>query len=196
MELLKYHYTDFRAVLDQVLAAIGELDHSTVQSKSQIQRPEVRIRDLAAGKIVKTVKEEVPDLVTLNGTLAASPKAASNATLTFTFRKGPPFPGTSSFIWTINCEHGEIRIDAPSTTTLETGENDPPVTISVHTFADDKVEQVDFGWNEQQLQVPLLARSVMDTLFAFADGKKPEDGWVDLEDAAKYAELIATFLKV
>ena len=65
----------------------------------------------------------------------------------------------------------------------------------MHWHKDDRVELVDWQWGEVQKELPLMARNVWRSLESFADGKKAEEGWVDLKDAAGRAELIEGFLK-
>ncbi|KAF1958127.1 NAD(P)-binding protein [Byssothecium circinans] len=180
----------FGHLFDCILSAIGELDESTVSTRLQLQRPDIRLRNPATKEIVGKVRSDVPDLLSLHGALAST-----RATLSVTFRRAQPFPGTPSLVWTINCEKGEIRVVSPSTTTMETAENQEPVTIHAHWFESDSVEEVKWKWSEEQEKLPLAARSVMRTLFSFADGNAEGDGWVSLEDAAKRAELIEGFLK-
>ncbi|KAF1848821.1 NAD(P)-binding protein, partial [Cucurbitaria berberidis CBS 394.84] len=173
--------------LDLVLSVVGDLDVTSVQSKTQLQRPQVRIRDPSTGEIVENITSDVPDLLSLHGTIASSPQAVPNATLSYSFRRGQPFPGTPALTWTINCEHGEVRLVSPSTTSLEPGANDEPVTIQVHHFDSDSVENIDWNWSDRHTEVPIMARNVMECLYAFADGRAEGDGWVGLEDAVKRA---------
>lgn len=67
-----------------------------------------------------------------------------------------------------------------------------PVTISMHTFDTDSVEQIPWTWSEEQLAIPTGARSVQSCLVAFAEGKS--DGYVSLEDAARRAAQIQRWL--
>ncbi|KAF2449994.1 putative oxidoreductase [Karstenula rhodostoma CBS 690.94] len=173
-------------LFDTVLSVVGDLEPGAVSSKLQLQRPDVRVRDPSTNEIIKTVQSDVPDLVSLHGTLKHS-----SATLSYLFRRGQPFPGTPALTWTINFEHGEIRLVSPSGLNLELGE---PVTIHVHWFDSDEVEEVKWEWNAEQTAIPPSARNVINTLVAFADRKAPGDGWVSLEDAANRARLIEGFL--
>jgi predicted dehydrogenase len=173
-------------VFDTVLSVVGDLQPEQVHSKLQLQRPDVRVRDSSTKQIIDTVRSNVPDLVSLHGTLQPS-----SATLTYLFRRGQPFPGTPALTWTINLEHGEIRLVSPSSTNLELGE---PAEIHVHWHDDDKVEEVKWEWNAEQAALPPSARNVISTLVAFADRKAPGDGWVSIEDAANRARLIEGFL--
>ncbi|KAF1979435.1 NAD(P)-binding protein, partial [Bimuria novae-zelandiae CBS 107.79] len=172
-------------VLDLVLSVVGDLDPETAHAQLQLQRPDVRIRDPSTNKIIETVRSNVPDLVSLHGPVKSS------ATLSFLFRRGQPFPGTPALTWTINLEHGEISLVAPSGTALELGE---PATIHVHWFDGDNVEEIKWNWNAELSQLPASARQVFSTLIAFADGNAPGDGWVSIEDAANRAKLIESFL--
>jgi hypothetical protein len=146
--------------------------------------------------IVDHVTSDVPDLLSLHGNLAPASHAVPNATLSFLFRRGQPFPGTPSLNWNITCERGEIRVISPTSMTLQTRENDRPITIQVHHFDNDEVEDVAWDWSDRQREVPIIGRDVMECLYAFADRKAEGDGWVGLEDAARYAQLIESFLEV
>ncbi|KAF2997327.1 hypothetical protein E8E13_002742 [Curvularia kusanoi] len=180
--------------LDTLLAAIGDIEYSTVQARAQIQRPDVRIRDPSTNSIVETVKSDVPDLITFNAQLKPSPYTADNATLSFFFRRGQPFPGTPLVTWLLNFQYGEIRVESPTTGFLEQGSQDKPITIHVHHFEGDSVEEIEWSWSSEQADLPLPARSVSATLFAFAEGRPAGDGWVSVEDAARRALLIDKLL--
>ena len=67
-------------------------------------------------------------------------------------------------------------------------------TIQVHRYKDDKVEDIEWVWSAEQSPLPLMARPVSSTLYAFADGRDAGDGWVGVEDAAKRAVLIEELL--
>jgi hypothetical protein len=146
-------------------------------------------------QIVDQVTSDVPDLLSVHGTIAPSPLTSPDATLSFKFRRGQPFPGTPALTWTINCEHGEIRVTSATSMSFRASESDGPVNIQIHHFDTDEVEDVDWDWSDLQKEVPIVGRDVMGCLFAFADGKDEGDGWVGLEDAASYARIIETFLE-
>ena len=183
-------------VLDFVQSAVGRLDPSSIKTRSQIQRPNIRLRDPKTQEIVGETVTNVPDLLTLHGALAESPQTAPNATLAFQFRVGPAFPGTPALIWTINCEHGEIKVVSTSSPFLRFTENDGPVTIQVHGFASDEITDVAWDWSEEQKEVPIIGRDIRRTLYAFAEGREEGDGWVGLQDAARYAGVVDSFLEV
>ncbi|KAI4675057.1 uncharacterized protein J4E88_007961 [Alternaria novae-zelandiae] len=173
----------------------GRLDAQSVYSKSQIQRPNVRIQDPQTKQTVEEVTTDVPDFLAVHGTIAQSPITAPNATLSFLFRRGQPFPGTPALTWTINCEYGEILITSATRMTFQMSEGDEPVVIQVHHFDTHKVENVVWDWSDMQKEVPVIGRDVMTSLFAFAEGKAEGEGWVGLEDAATYARMIDGFLE-
>ncbi|KAH7093764.1 putative oxidoreductase [Paraphoma chrysanthemicola] len=181
-------------VLDFVLAVVGEFDPSTVHHKAQIQRPDIRVRDPVTQEFVGRIKSDVPDLLSLHGTLAASPLAAPSATLSVSFRRGQPFPGTPSLTWSINCEYGEIRLVSPSGISLQAAAYDEPVSIDVHHFDNDTIESVVWDWTEYQKELPVRARAVSHCLYAFADSRGEGDGWAGLESAAVRSRLIESFL--
>jgi hypothetical protein len=146
-------------------------------------------------QIVENATSDVPDLLSVHATITPSPLTVPNATLSFLFRRGQPFPGTPALAWTINCECGEIRVTSATSSAFPSSESDGPVVIQVHHFETNEVEDIDFDWSDLQKEVPIVSRDVMGCLFAFAEGKNEGDGWVGLEDAARYAQIIQTFLE-
>lgn len=178
-----------------LLSAIGDVEYSTVQAKTQIQRPNVRIRDASTSEIVEKLVSDVPDLLSFNARLQPTPHTAEDATLTFFFRRGQPFPDTSPLTCSINFEYGEVKVDSPLSGFLDAGDNDePPTTISLHRFDNDRVEVVEWNWSTEQSELPLMARAVSTLLYAFADRRPAGDGWVSIEDAAMRAALIDRLL--
>lgn len=177
-------------LLDTILSVLGELSPSTTHAALQLQRPDVRIRDPVTKNIVETVRSNVPDLFSLHGTIASS-----SATFTYFFRRGQPFPGRPSLEWTINCEFGEVRLVSPSTLSFGTSNKDEPITIHVHWFEEDKVEEVKWQWSEEEEELPVIARTVFRSLVAFGEGKDSVDGWVDIKDAQSRAHQLEGFLR-
>lgn len=146
-------------------------------------------------EIIETANSNVPDYLSFNARLQPTSRTADDATLSFIFRRGQPFPGTPSVSWALNFERGEIRIQSPTSGFFDADPSDEKkVTIQVHHYDDDKVEDVEWGWTTEQSALPLMARPVSSTLYAFADGRDAGDGWVSVEDAAKRALLIERLL--
>jgi len=69
------------------------------------------------------------------------------------------------------------------------------VTIQLHRFDTDKVEEIAWDWTGLQKEVPIRARTVLSCLYAFADGVEEGKGWVGIEDAARRADQIEGWLK-
>ncbi|KAJ4400506.1 hypothetical protein N0V91_008658 [Didymella pomorum] len=181
--------------LDTLLSVIGDVDPATVQVKTQIQRPDIRIRDPSTNKIIETAKSNVPDYLSLNARLQQAPHTADDATLSFIFRRGQPFPGTPSVTWTLNFQYGEIKVQSPNSGFFDADPSDEKkVIFQIHHYENDKVEDVEWGWSTEQTALPLMARPVSSTLYSFADGRDAGDGWVSVEDAAKRAVLIERLL--
>ena len=126
------------------------------------------------------------------GTLPAADYTAPKASLVAYFARGQPYPGDPSLSWTLNCEKGTIRLTSPSGIALNAGAYESPVTISVHHFDTDTVEQIEWSWSEAQLDVPVLSRSVQTCLVSVAEGNK--QGYVALEDAANRARQVSRWL--
>jgi hypothetical protein len=181
-------------VFDFVLSVVGELDQSSLHVKTQLQRPAIRVRDPSTNEIVEHITSDVPDLLSLHGALAASPQSVPGATLSFLFRRGQPFPGTPSLVWTINCEFGEIRLVSPGGIALQASAGTESVSIQVHHFETNEVEDIEWAWSERQQELPLLAKAVSECLYAFAEGREEGNGWAGVESAAGRARLIEHFL--
>jgi hypothetical protein len=127
------------------------------------------------------------------GSLPESPHVRANASLIAYFHRGQPYPGDPSLTWTLTGETGTIRLTAPAGISLQADAYAEPVTIAVHQFDTDKVDQVLWTWSERQMEVPIPARSVHHSLLSFAN--RDESGYVSLEDAARRAEQIAGWLE-
>ena len=120
------------------------------------------------GKVTETVTSDVPDHISLHGTLT------SGAILSVQFRRGQPFKDSPGLVWYIHGEKGEIRITA-SGPAIQVG-RDPK--IEVHDFAKDEIESV--SW-ESDDDLPLMARNVARMYEAFASGDERQ--YPDFEDA-------------
>ncbi|OJJ37150.1 hypothetical protein ASPWEDRAFT_170636 [Aspergillus wentii DTO 134E9] len=182
----------FGHVIDYVQSVVGDIIPGTDHVHLQLQRPDIRIREPKTGEITETIRSNVPDLLSLHGTLPESPYTALNATLTAYFNRGQPYPNDPSLTWTLNCEHGTIRLTAPAGIALQAHAYAEPVTISVYRFETGEVEDVQWGWDEAQLEVSVPARSVLRSLVNLAEGR--EDGYVSLEDAVGRARQIGGWL--
>lgn len=126
------------------------------------------------------------------GFLPESSHVRANASLVAYFLRGQPYPGDPSLSWTLTGETGTIRLTAPSGIALQADAYAEPVTITVHQFDTDKVDQILWSWSESQLELPLRARSVQHSLISFAN--RDESGYVSLEDAARRAQQIEGWL--
>ncbi|KAI8941665.1 hypothetical protein NX059_002877 [Plenodomus lindquistii] len=167
----------------------------TFDSKMQLQRPERKLL-YQDGRPPKTVQSEVPDLVSLHGTLKNDKGVvAPGATLSAIFRVGPSFPGTPGLAWIIHGEKGDLRLTADGPTIHAGLTMDGPVKIEHHDFASDEVRDLGWDWPESQKQLPLTARSVSELYERYAEwvegGKGPVDSsrsWPRLEDGVKLME--------
>ncbi|GLA05461.1 hypothetical protein AnigIFM60653_005949 [Aspergillus niger] len=182
----------FGHMIDYVQSVVGDVVAGTDEARTQIQRPRIRIRDPQTQKIVEEVDSDVPDLISVHGSLPESPYTVPGASLVAYFARGQPFPGDPSLSWTLNCEAGAIRLSAPAGISLQADAYQNPATISIHRYATDTVEAVEWAWSEEQLEVPVRARSVQRTLIDFAKGNR--EGYVSLEDAAGRARQLARWL--
>ncbi|EED24617.1 oxidoreductase, putative [Talaromyces stipitatus ATCC 10500] len=182
----------FGHVIDFVQSVVGDVVDGTDHTHFGIQRPEIGLRDPETGNIVETIHSDVPDLLSVHGSIAKSDYTAPQASLVAYFARGQPFPGDPALSWTLNCEKGTIRLNSPTGIALQANAYESDVTISVHLFETDKVEQIAWAWSEAQLDVPMRARSVQTCLVNIAQGYK--EGYVSLEDAANRARQISKWL--
>ena len=137
---------------------LGEL--TTFTSKLSIQRPKIDLLG-SNGSVVEKVTSEVADHVMIQGNFP------SGAPLSFVFRRGPPFKGTSGFQWLIHGDKGEIKLLAADAALQA---SDGERSIEIHDFATDKVTTVD--WERSFLDLSPTARNVAAMYEAFADGGK------------------------
>jgi len=188
-------------MIDYVHEVLGEFEN--FHTRMQIQRPEL-LRIKADGASDETLKTDVPDFVAVHGKLAQGEGKAEltdNATLAVTFRSGPSFEGTPAFTWSINGEKAEILITSPSGPYLQAGSYREPVTIQVHEFATDAVEEISWDWQKWQKELPVYARIGAEVYERYAAWWKVGKGkideqmrWPTLEDAVvRHAELREMF---
>lgn len=176
------------AVFDTVQHVLGDILKDPVTGKAtgghfQVQRPEVPIVG-SDGKVSHTNKTDVPDLVHVTGTLPESAAVQKGATLHISLRRGQPYPGDPAFVWTINGEKGEIRVVSQVVSFIQVGSDDHPATLEVHDFETDKVEKVEWEYEEWQKELPVAARNVGSLYEAFAAAQEGgEVQYATFEDA-------------
>ncbi|KAK1496702.1 oxidoreductase family protein [Colletotrichum cuscutae] len=176
----------FGHLFDQVQHVLGE---ATIQhSHTQIQRPDVKIRDPSTKQITETVSSNVPDLLVATATLPPSNLvSAQGATLLARFRRGQPFGGEPQLSWTVNGEKGEIRLTSQNSVALQAFADVDGVKIEVHDFKSGEVESVPWAWEEGwQAGLPVPARCVGAVYEAFAEG----ESLPSFEDAVRRHEQV------
>ncbi|EME87032.1 uncharacterized protein MYCFIDRAFT_29647 [Pseudocercospora fijiensis CIRAD86] len=170
----------FGHMIDFVHSVLGEFE--SFHSHSQIQHPEQRING-ADGKVKGKYTSDVPDLLSIHGTLQASSRVAKGASLIVNFRKGPPFPGTLPFIWTINCENAEIRVTSERGPFLQSESNSYPVPIELHDFASGEVKSVEWLWEDWQEVIAARSRNVGKLYDLYAEGRVEEASCATFDSA-------------
>jgi hypothetical protein len=159
---------------------LGEVQD--IRSRFQIQRPEFKLRD-ANDAIFKTVTSDVPDLISINGTLAESSSTQKGATLNYLFRRGQPFKGEPALSWHINLEKGEIRLLSPGGTSISVGAFPEPMVIEVHDFATDELRKVEWQWVDWLDQLPPISRGIGALYDDFAEGATGKTRYASFDDA-------------
>lgn len=145
----------------------------------QLQRPEGKIFDPVTKEALPSVKSDVPDLIIATAVLPESSLVTKNATLLFRYRRGQPFPGEPAFVWTIAGEKGEIRVTSQEAAAISVLWNAKSPTIEVHDFETESVEQVEWGWEGWQEDLPMPARNVGSLYEAWAEGRGRYPTFVD-----------------
>lgn len=183
-------------MFDFVQSVLGEAIE--LHPHFQLQRPNVKLRDASTDTIIDTTVSDVPDLIVVTGSLKGSDTVQNGAILSVRFRRGQQFKGEASLTWHINCEQGEIRLIAPSGTSLQAHAYSEPVTIEIHNFATDEVHSVEWEWPkwEEEADIPIIGRSVAMMYEAFhaetVSGGSRE--YPDFGDASKRHEQLASLI--
>ncbi|GJN86268.1 hypothetical protein PLIIFM63780_009847 [Purpureocillium lilacinum] len=159
----------FGHLFDQIQHVLGDIQG--LQSRLQLQRPDVVLIDPSTTKAVETTRSDVPDLVIATGTLPATATTQQGANIVISYRRGQPFPNSPGLVWTINGEKGEVRLTAMGGPTLQSSAYTKPVTIEVHDFASDSVESVPWEWDAWQEELPIPGRNIARLYENFAEGK-------------------------
>lgn len=148
--------------------------------------------DLSTGEIVGTIQSDVPDLAVLIASMAESATVRDGATVLVRYRKGPSFKGEPAFVWSINCEKGEVRLVSPGGPALQLNVYSEPVTIDVHDFATDEMKSLEWNWPDYQLELPEDARTTAAWYEAYAAGI--ESGSATFQDALRRHEQLEKWL--
>ncbi len=180
-------------VFDLVQSVLGEL--ASVKGDFHLQRPETKLLD-AQGQLIKTVQSDVPDLIFVSGKWNESSITQKNATLHYRFRRGQPFPGEPALEWTINGEKGEIRVISPANTFIQVGDAAAPRIIEVHDHEIDKVEKVEWDYEDWQKELPIQARVIGRLYEDFAEVKRTgaKEKYVTFQSAARRHEQLESLL--
>lgn len=175
-----------------VQAVLGEL--ASAKGDFHLQRPDVPVQD--SNNAVKTVRSNVPDLFLISGRWDESNITQKDATLHYRFRRGQPFPGDPALVWTINGEKGEIRVISPETSFITVGDPKMPRFIEVHDFETNKVDKVEWDWEDWQKELPIPARNIGALYESFADVKPNggEEKYRTFDDAVKRHEQLEKLL--
>ncbi|KAM0238477.1 hypothetical protein ACHAPO_003443 [Fusarium lateritium] len=180
-------------IFDSFQSVLGDV--TNIKSRLHSQRPNVRIRDPTTNEIINSVTTDVPDITFATGTLQESQTVQKDAAVSIRFRRGQPFPGEPPLTITINGEKGEIRLRSFGGTALNAAGYSKPVTIEIHDFETDTVEEVKWKWQEWQEEndIPVIGRSIAAIYEQFANGRG--EGLVSFGEALKRHEQLEGMLK-
>ncbi|KXT15548.1 hypothetical protein AC579_6542 [Pseudocercospora musae] len=164
----------FGHMIDFIHSVLGEFEKLRFAQQSIIG---------ADGKEKTKSISDVPDLLSVHGTLQPSSSVAKGASLIVNFRKGPPFPGTLPFIWTITCEKAEIRITSERGPFLQLESNGCPVPIELHDFASGEVKNVEWHWEDWQEVIGARSRNIGKLYDLYAEDKLEEASCATFDSA-------------
>lgn len=155
----------------------------------QIQRPNQTIINRDTGA-TRQVVSDVPDLVSVHGTLGTSNYVTQGATLNVIFRSGPPFLGTTPFIWTIIGETGRIQVSNPRGPFIQSEASGFPTPIQVEDFKSGEVKEIDWKWEEWQQSLVARGRNIAKLYDLYYEGKALEAGAADFAGAVlRHAQI-------
>ncbi|KAL6907152.1 hypothetical protein GGI43DRAFT_254218 [Trichoderma evansii] len=190
-------------MIDLVHFVLGEFKDSHV--KPQLRWPEVDVVD-EAGAQLRTVRSDIPDLITVHGELAPGAANIQNgATLSVLFRGGSPFKGELPFQWYIQGQNGELKITNPYGPVFQAA-TIPGCKIELHDYTTDEVTEIPWEteWKEWQNELPTPGAKLVGDMynryaesFQQADSKAipAEKDWPRLKDAIRRHEEIDGVLK-
>jgi predicted dehydrogenase len=176
--------------IDYVHYVLGE--YQTSNAHLQIQRPNQTIRHSDGTETPFT--SDVPDLVSIHGTLKESEHVVSGASLLVKFQTGPPFQGTSPFTWTITGEKGRIQMSCERGPMIHAEGSGFPIPILWEDFVSGEVKKIPWEFEDWQKSLPPVARNTAKQYDLFAEGNRDSPGLVDFEEAvvrhAQFDEML------
>jgi hypothetical protein len=165
--------------IDLVHSVLGE--YHTSNARLQIQRPSQTIRHSDGTETPFT--SDVPDLVSIHGTLKESQHVAPGASLLVKFETGPPFQGTNPFLWTVTGDKGRIQMSCERGPMIHAEGSGFPIPILLEDFASGEVKNISWEFEDWQESIPPVARNTAKQYDLFAEGKRGSPGLVDFEEA-------------
>lgn len=135
--------------------------------------------------MLSTVLSDVPDLVSVHGTLQPSRNVAEGASLLITFLTGPAFKGDSPFVWQITGEKGRIRMSNEQGPFIQSEGSAYPIPIQIEDFQTGKVEEVPWHWDDWQESLPPRGRNIAKIYDVFYEGQTEAYEVVDFAAAVE-----------
>ena len=163
-------------------SVLGE--YSTSHAHLQIQRPNQQIVNNSTGSTRPAVSD-VPDLVSVHGTLETSDVVQPGASLTVKFQTGPPFPATLPLVWTITGTQGRLRITSERAPFIGSQSDEYPIPIQLEDFETSEVKEIGWGWEDWQEPLLGRGRSTAKMYDLFAEGRAKEAGLADFDAAVR-----------
>lgn len=161
---------------DPLASALGGIK----VEKSNLANMSPEIKVLGANKeVLRTMTSDVPDYIHIDGSLPSH----NSAPISILFRKGPPFKGTLPFIWSIQGEKGEIRVEAESAGLQAF---DVPVKVMVEDYRSGEVENVKWDYDVSVKDFKGPAKNIGMLYEKFAEGS----GYPTFADALERHEFL------
>lgn len=176
---------------DFIHFTLGE--YSASHAHTQIQRPNQQAVNRETGAS-RPVASDVPDLVSVHGTLAPSPTVAEGASLAINFRTGPLFPSTTAFVWTITGEKCRLRISSERGPFINSEASEYPILIELQDYSTGEITQAPWQWEEWQKVLPGRGKNVAKMYDLYYEGRSQEAGLCDFEGALQRHERIDSML--
>lgn len=179
----------FAHTIDYVHLVLG--GYASSDAHVQIERPNQSTVDAKTGE-KRPVTSDVPDLVSVHGTLKSSDYVTEGATLIANFRSGPPFPGTTPFVWTITGEKGRLRISCDRGPFIQSLAAGSPIHIEVEDFGTGDLKSIPWDWQSWEEPTQARGRCIGRLYDLYYDGKTAENDVADFDAAvARHKQIDA-----
>lgn len=169
-------------MIDFIHSVLGEYEYSNAYL--QVQRPGQKVVNRETGAS-RPVTSDVPDLVSVHGTLQPSDQVADGASLTVNFKTGPAFPGITPFTWIITGEVGRLRMTSQRGPFIQSESSEHPIAVELQDFGTNEVKQIPWTWDDWQESLLGRGRNIAKMYDLYYEERAKQHGLCDFEGAVR-----------